>query len=49
MTAAAIMRSIGERHATAPGEQEYATFKAAPRSVAALGRESPHDTPPPGP
>ncbi|MEU6192563.1 IS5 family transposase [Streptomyces sp. NPDC047061] len=43
--AAAIMRSIEERHARALGEAQYATFKAALHSVAELPPESPHDTP----
>ncbi|WP_245883477.1 MarR family winged helix-turn-helix transcriptional regulator [Streptomyces hyaluromycini] len=47
--AAAIMRSIEERHARALGEREYAAFKAALRSVAELPPESPHGTRPPGP
>ncbi|MER5791139.1 MarR family winged helix-turn-helix transcriptional regulator [Streptomyces sp. NPDC001980] len=47
--AAAIMRSIEEGHAKALGEQEYATFKAALRSVAELRHEPPPEGRPTGP
>ncbi|WP_336111885.1 MarR family winged helix-turn-helix transcriptional regulator [Streptomyces sp. PTD9-10] len=38
--AAAIVRTIEERHAQALGEQEYAAFKTALHRVADLQRES---------
>lgn len=39
-TAAAIMRTIEERHAKALGRQEYAAFKSALRCVVDLQRKS---------
>ncbi|MFF7472957.1 hypothetical protein [Streptomyces sp. NPDC008092] len=47
--AAAVMRSIEERHARALGEQEYAAFKAALRTVAELRPEPPPDARPTDP
>ncbi|MER6566899.1 MarR family winged helix-turn-helix transcriptional regulator [Streptomyces sp. NPDC001093] len=46
--AASIMRTIEERHASALGTQEYATFKKALLRVAEFQREVEHDHQAPG-